>query len=116
MRAILPFSLPWPPAMVTPYLSRMVLGTLAPSIESGSVIAVTTLALVVGPELVEVKRGHGGARGAARQPVALEDLLQTFGFDHFRATSSAVQRAHGRRERRVRRVLALTGAVFSQSK
>src|SRR5207248_5486445 len=44
IRAILPLSCPWPPAMVTPTRSRISLGTFAPSTESGSLIAVTTLA------------------------------------------------------------------------
>ncbi len=42
MRAILPLSWFWPPAIVMPYLSRIVFGTFAPSMPSGSLIAVTT--------------------------------------------------------------------------
>src|SRR3954471_18269771 len=101
MRAILPLSWFCPPAIVTPYLSRIVFGTLAPSMPSGSLMAVTTLAASSsGPHgssssaLSAVGARGGGAEGgglerlargaprAAEQPVALEHVLEPLLLDH----------------------------------
>ena len=84
MRAILPFSLPWPPAIVMPKRSRISFGTLPPSIDSGSADRGDDVGVLVvaAPSVLEVERAGRLARGAAEQAVALEDLLEPLVLDH----------------------------------
>ena len=70
------------PRSVMPKRSRISLGTLAPSIESGSAIAVTTLALSsASPSVSRSSAASGLARGAAEQAVALVDRLEALFLD-----------------------------------
>ena len=60
----------------------MVFGTLAPSMPSGSLTAVHTLAFSSsGPKSSRSSALTAGARGAAQHTVALEDLLETLLLD-----------------------------------
>src|SRR3954465_7589450 len=65
--------------------------------------------LVLGSEQLEVERPGGLARGAAEQPVALVDGVQSLLLDQPQGHVERHHQADGRREGRVRRVLALAG-------
>src|SRR5215212_4689571 len=76
-------------------------GTLAPSMSDGSSSAVTTVEL-------QSEREHAGARRAGEQAVAREDLVESLLLDEVEGDVERHEQGDGRRERAVRRILALT--------